>query len=298
MTPDLLIHKLFIFLLIVALFSCDEPEVPTEDNSAFITTVFRYVYAPGQHAANVLPADSANFTGNPSETNSTVFLGGFGGYIEAGFDHNVINHDGPDFEVFAMKSSAPEPAVVYVMQDTNGDGKPNEIWYQLKGSQYENSKHAYWVRYYKAKSGDSNISWLDSEGVRGELKSGYGATNTSGWWWPATITDSITFYGTRLPDSYENTGAGEAQFWAVPAGKFEWGYAENNSGTDYDKENGSNKLDISNAVDPQGNSVSLSHIRFIKIQSAVFQQAGWLNEVSPEVTGAKEIKSTSPQPSP
>jgi len=36
--------------------------------------------------------------------------------------------------------------------------------------------------------------------------------------------------------------------------------------------------------------VNLPHIRFIKIQTAVFQQAGWLNEVSTEVRGAKDLR--------
>jgi hypothetical protein len=93
-----------------------------------------------------------------------------------------------------------------------------------------------------------------------------------------------------LPDSYENTGTTSAQMWTVPAGKYAWGYAENNSGADYDSDKGSNKLDISNAVDSNGNPVSLANIRFLKIQTAVFQQAGWLNEVSSELRGAKEIK--------
>ncbi|MBV5342718.1 PKD domain-containing protein, partial [bacterium] len=94
----------------------------------------------------------------------------------------------------------------------------------------------------------------------------------------------------RLPDSYENTGTATTQLWTVPAGKYAWGYAENNSGTDYDSDKGSNKLDISNAVDEHGNPVSLPNIRFLKIQTAVLQQAGWLNEVSSELRGAKELK--------
>jgi hypothetical protein len=80
------------------------------------------------------------------------------------------------------------------------------------------------------------------------------------------------------------------QYWTVPKDKFIWGYAENNFGTDYDKSVGANKLDISNAIDSLGNSVSLTNIRFIKIQTAVFQQAGWTNEVSAEIRGAKELK--------
>jgi hypothetical protein len=83
---------------------------------------------------------------------------------------------------------------------------------------------------------------------------------------------------------------GETEMWAVPNDRFVWGYAENNFGTDYNNTSGSNRLDISNAVDSVGNSVSLPTIRFIKVQTAVFQQAGWTNEVSSELRGAKELK--------
>lgn len=281
---------IFFFVFLTFFLSCKETVEPQNDESLYISEVFRYVYAPGQHAQLVLPSDSTFFTGNPDDDSRFVYLGGFGGYIVAGFNHNIVNHAGVDFEVILMKSSTPEPAVVYVMPDINGDGKPNETWYELKGSQFENSKRNYWLRYYKATSASENTTWLDSEGTRGELKSGYGATNSSGWWWPGTVGDSITFYGTRLPDSYENTGTATTQLWTVSAGKYAWGYAENNSGTDYDNDKGSNKLDVSNAVDESGNPVSLANIRFLKIQTAVFQQAGWLNEVSSELRGAKEIK--------
>lgn len=280
----------FIFLLLITFFACKEPVENQEDESLYVSEVFRYEYGPGQHAAIALPADSDAFKGNPENNNRFVYLGGFGGYIIAGFGRNIPNDSGPDFEIISLKGAAPEPAVVYVMTDKNADGKPNDVWYELKGNQFAASKRNYWVRYYRPASQNDNVRWLDSDGNKSELKAGYSGTNTSGWWWPACTADSITLSGTRLPDSYENAGNSTTQLWTVPAGKFEWGYAENNSGTDYDSETGSNKFDISNAVDAEGNAVQLSEIRFIKIQSAVFQQAGWLNEVSPELRGAKEIK--------
>jgi hypothetical protein len=165
--PDSIIHRFFSVLVFLTAFShvsckVEEPEV----NSEFITEVFEYVYAPGQHAGLAKPTDIQFFIGNPANHTGWVYLGGFGGYIVAGFDHDILNGEGPDFEVFSLKGAMPEPAVVYVMQDTNGDGLPNEDWYELKGNQFENSKRNYWVRYYKATSETANITWLDSEGNR------------------------------------------------------------------------------------------------------------------------------------
>lgn len=268
--------------------SCKDDE-PTNNSSAYITRVFSYVYGPGQNAKQALPSDTANFVGEPSNDKGWLYLGGFGGYVVAGFDHNVKNVDGPDFEVFALQAPSPQPAVVYVMPDSNGDGLPNDTWYELKGNQFDNSIRHYWVRYYKAETDSANITWKDSEGNTGELISGYGSAWSSGWWWPSTTTDSITFSGTRLPDSYVNTSTTSTQYWTVPPGVFTRGYADNLDGTDYETTIGGNKLDISNAVDSLGNPVNLTEIRFIKVQTGVFQQAGWLNEVSSEIRGAKDL---------
>jgi len=275
----------------ILLLSCKDttPDVP-DDNSAYITEVFDYVYAPGQHAQLAKATDSANFIGKPSNDKAWLYLGGFGGYVVAGFNHNVVNVDGDDFEVYALAGAMPEPAVVYVMSDLNADGKPNETWYELKGSQYENSQRNYWVRYYKAVSVTDNVTWKDSEGSRGELVSGFGESVSATWWWSSTLTDSITFPGTRLPDAYDNSSSSETQYWEVPTDRFTWGYAENQDGTDFDKVLGANKLDISNAVDAEGNAVVLANIRFIKVQTGVFQRAGWTNEVSSEVRGAKDLR--------
>ena len=286
--------NLFLVLLFVPIFySCkgsDEP-LATDNNSAYISQVFEYVYGPGQHAQLAVPTDTTFFIGKPSDNEGWLFLGGFGGYVVAGFNHNVVNGNGDDFEVFALRGSSPEPAVVYVMSDDNGDGKPNETWYELKGNQDSASIRNYWVRYYKAANDSANTTWKDSKGNRGELISGFGAKYSNGWWWPYyNASDSITLFGTRLPDSYENQSSNGAQYWVVPKDKFTWGYAENMYGTDFDTSVGANKLDISNAIDADGRSVNLVSIRFIKIQTGVFQQAGWTNEVSSEVKGAKDLR--------
>jgi len=272
--------------------SCEgkTPDFPDDNHSAYITCVFDYVYAPGQHAQLAKSSDGANFIGKPSNDKAWLYLGGFGGYVVAGFNHNVENGDGADFEVYALPGAMPEPAVVYVMSDDNADGKPNETWYELKGNQFDNSRRNYWVRYYKAVSETDNVTWKDSEGSRGELISGFGGAVSASWWWNSTLTDSITFSGTRLPDAYDNSSSAETQYWVVPTGRYTCGYAENQDGTDFDKMPGTNKLDISNAVNVDGSAKVLANIRFIKVQTGVFQRAGWTNEVSSEVRGARDLR--------
>ena len=64
-------------------------------------------------------------------------LGGWGGYIVVGFDHSIENKGGYDFSIKGNAfDSSNEPGIVWVMQDVNGDGLPNDEWYELKGSEY------------------------------------------------------------------------------------------------------------------------------------------------------------------
>ncbi|HEY5509000.1 MAG TPA: hypothetical protein VIK29_10030 [Paludibacter sp.] len=263
--------------------------------SDYITEVFEYVYAPGQQSAIAKKTDISKFIGEPSVDKGCLHLGGFGGYVVAGFDHDVKNVEGADFEVFAMKGAWPQPGVVYVMSDTNKDGLPNDEWCELKGNQYKKSIRNYWVRYYRSEDDSTNVTWLDSKGSRGELVSGLGDKYTAGWWWASSRADSITFTGTRLPDAFDVDANGS---WTVPAGRFAWGYAKNVFGTDYDEVLGANSFDLDNAVAADGTPVELTSIRFIKIQTSVFQRAGWMNEISTEVMGAKDLNTKVKTPTP
>lgn len=269
-----------------------------EDNSNYITSVFNYHYAPGQYAGNILHTNTNNFVGKPSflgistgVMKSAVSLGGWGGYIIGGFDHNIENKSGNDLIVFCGSSPAAEPGIVYVMPDDNNNNLPDETWYELKGSEWENSTKNYQLTYHKPTSPNSNITWSDNLGHSGELTAGYGEGSFSSfsWWNSENEKTSITFEGTKLPDAYENTGNANSQNWKVLPNRFSWGYAENANASDYNPTLKGNEFDISHAVDTNGNSISLSSIRFIKIQTGVFQQAGWLNEVSTEVNGAGDL---------
>jgi hypothetical protein len=94
----------------------------------------------------------------------------------------------------------------------------------------------------------------------------------------------------KLPNAYQNISTDpDIENWVVRQGLFDWGYAECYNNSDYNAGLKANLFDISNAVDASGNAVNLAGIRFIKIQSAVFQVAGWLNEISTEVSGAADL---------
>ena len=65
-----------------------------------------------------------------------VSLGGYGGYITFHFDHSVKNVEG-EYDIYikgnAMDNGS-EPGIVMVSKDTNGNGLPDDEWYELSGS--------------------------------------------------------------------------------------------------------------------------------------------------------------------
>jgi len=291
-------RKIAFAILVISLSGCSKDLETLEstssfsNSSAYISKIFDYQYGPGQHALLIAPNEKCNaFIGEPwSNGKSFSYLGGWGGYIIAGFDHAVNNTNGPDIAVYTQPSVGSEPGVVYVMADTNNDGIPNDgPWLELKGSEYNNPQtiHNYQVTYFKP--GPSGyVTWKDNQGNSGSLIPGFG---TDSWWWSGYADkSSVTFTGEKLPDAYENTSKDPAiEFWLQRTGLFQYGYAECYDNIDYNAKLKANFLDISSAVDASGNPVNLTKINFIKVQSSVFQQAGWLNEVSTEISGAADI---------
>ena len=218
-----------------------------------------------------------------------VSLGAFGGYIIVGFDRIVDNSEGYDFSIGGNAfDGSSEPGVVWVMQDENGDGKPNDTWYELSGSETGNAEtiQNYTVTYYRPKAPKMDVQWSDNMGGSGIVEYLEDFHNQNSYY-PAWIeADSYTLRGTLLKSrSYDSSGNGSK--WVNPA--FGWGYADNAS--TIDNLNRENLFEISNAIDEQGNAVVLEYIDFIKVQSAIQQQCGWIGEVSTEVTSFKIIDS-------
>ncbi|HEY3389110.1 MAG TPA: PKD-like domain-containing protein, partial [Prolixibacteraceae bacterium] len=197
--------------------------------SPYITKVFDYQYGPGQHAS-LIPADwkGSDFVGQPwIGTKRYTSLGSWGGYIIAGFDHPVKNVEGADFAVFTQPGPSSEPAVVYVMNDTNADGIPNDgEWAEIKGSEYNHPEtiHDYQVTYYKP-VGNGNVTWKDNKGNNGELKPVF---ESSSWWWSGYGNKTeVVFNGEKLPNAYKNISTqSDIENWIVIPGLFTSGYAE------------------------------------------------------------------------
>ena len=305
--------KKFLYLLVFVLVasSCNKDEVITTDVEQFYrakkstsvaqwTTVFEYTHAPGQF---INEPKTGGFTGDETTVQSAVnyahkrmsdnlfvSLGGFGGYIVTGFDHSIDNVPGYDFAIKgnSFKGSS-EPGIVWVMRDENGDGQPNDTWYELKGCGNEDKSaiQNYEVTYYRPESAGSPVRWSDNLGKTGEIDYLKAYHNQESYY-PRWITsDSYTLKGTFLkPKNYDKSGNGT--YWVQD--EYDWGYADNFSAVDLYSSNdselkGCNLFDISNAVDSNGTAVELTFVDFIKVQTACNTKSGWLGENSTEVFG-------------
>lgn len=250
---------------------------PIDSNSnAYVTTLFEYKPAPGQFINGSL-GDLEGAEGILGQR-GMVTLGAWGGYIVLGFDHTVINQaNKPDIMLYgnAMTQFA-EPGIIWVMQDENGDGWPNDTWYELAGSEFGKPGYErnYSVTYFRPSSPDDDVPWLDSKGERGAvLKNEYHEQA----YYPEWIKEnSYKLEGAWLKGKIDQTNP--HYILSLP---YEWGYADNTVGGD--------ALDIANAVDSQGNKVALQGIDFIKVQCAVMANMGWLGECSTEVTGITDM---------
>jgi hypothetical protein len=283
------------------------------ENSPYLYKVYDFLPAPGQFI-NTLPEyeegdTQAEINAKVEEqlcgdkTPGMISLGSYGGYVVVGFDHPVVNVKGEyDFKIYgnsfraaqAENGGSSEPGIVMVSVDTNGDGIPNDKWYELAGSDYAKSLKNYQITYYrpdenKEKVKDPNDNTIsDATYIRWtsnnpDAEEGYVYRNNfhSQSYWPSWYEgDTMTFTGTLLDKNGEDI-SGYGSYWVLYF--FDWGYVDNMPNSE------DPGLKIDWAVDENGNPVELDKIDFIKIYCAENQYCGWLGETSTEVSGGEDL---------
>ena len=281
--------------------------------SAYFANAFDYLPAPGQFV-NKMPEYKEGDSHQDmvakvakalvGEKASMITLGGWGGYVTMGFDHTIVNMTGKkDFRIegngFANSS---EPGIIMVSYDANGNGKPDDEWYEIKGSANFTAENEEWYQLAKDNGNDVNtyrdyemtyhrpkvetttqlkdyIFWTNNKG-----KEGYKEKNNfhKQSYYPLWVNDDeITFSGIRLAENGVDE-SGQGTYFVLKGFKF--GYADNHP----NKDNGAT-IDIDWAVDKDGNKANLPGIHFVKIQTGVDQENGWLGENSTEVARGTDL---------
>ena len=276
------IHTIPLALLLLAACNIDRTETAELPDPDF-AAVLEYTPAPGQY---VNDAREAGFGGEHTPEAARAYaerrlrarryvsLGAWGGSLVAAFAQPVRNDGGYNLLIegnsFATSS---EPGIVWVMRDENGNGKPDDTWYELKGSEEANAVRGYEVTYYRPAADSDPVAWSDNRGGSGTVDRTEEHPQS---YWPAWIEgDSCTLGGTLLPKNVEPSD----DRW-IPQ-PFAWGYADN-----YASE-GRNLFRIGDAVDAQGEPVSLPSIDFVKIQTGVQDKGLQIGEVSTEITAIR-----------
>ena len=260
-------------------------------SSASISKVYEYTPAPGQFINDgvtlTTPEEACSYAFERLSQGQFVSLGAFGGYLIAGFDHSVESSTDGGFDLQITgnaHSSSSEPGIIWVSQDENGNGLPDDTWYELRGSEYGKPEtwQDYAVTYYRPSSNGTSIEWTDNRGSSG-IVDYIPAYHSQETYFPLWITaDSYTLRGTRLEDRLVDEN-GNGSLWI--GHPFDWGYADNWSGTDPDID----KFRISDAVRWDGEPADLTYIDFVKIQCGVQAKGGWTGEQSTELTVIRDL---------
>lgn len=237
-----------------------------------------------------------------------VSLGGYGGYVTFSFDHTVANVPGEyDFMVkgnafyasgnpsgTGRPGGSSEPGIVMVSLDCNGNGLPDDEWYELAGSEYykDETKHNYTLTYHRP--GADHVAVPENSFITDKEYIKYtGSDGAEGWieqlsfhrqdYWPAWIAeDELSFTGTMLAsNAIDESGAGS--YFVLYC--YDWGYTDNHPNSNKDL----CSFNLEWAVDADGNPVKLAGADFIRVYTGVNQQCGWLGETSTEISGAVDL---------
>lgn len=264
--------------------------------------IYEWTPAPGQFIGEAAELDGV--TGNDALRETAiqwatqrlaahryVSLGSFGGYIVVGFDHSIVRTEAEyDFTIEGNAfGNSSEPGIVSVMQDTNGNGLPDDEWYELRGCETGLAETIadYEITYFRPAGRGMSVSWIDSEGKSGSVDY-LPDLHPQDSYYPAWIVaDSYTLRGVRL--SSKNKLNPLTGLWEDEA--FEWGYADNygndrvTGGSTVDGSGQRNGFRIARAMRPDGETIDLKYIDFVKVQTGVNANRGPLGEVSTEVFG-------------
>lgn len=285
-------------------------------SAQYISKILEYKPAPGQQINKKpwgVPKSLSPETSIEGRLNGAMSLGAFGGYVVFKFENSVENHkDNPygiDFVIYGNPLRAngyervtfSEPGIVSVMKDENNNGKADDTWYELAGSAYffESTVKNYSVSYTNPKSESADVPWTDNKGNSGVIKKNQFHTQA---YYPKTSlfpninTNQYTLTGTKIKDLVDKSNPE-----MVHSFDRHWGYADNGLRGTYNglpdnpytrnivEHSGGDAFDIGWAVDKNGSYVELDRIDFVKVHNAVLADAGWLGEISTEITGAFDV---------
>ena len=219
--------------------------------------------------------------------NQGVNLGSFGGFIVFGFDHTVMNVKGlRDFRIGSplSKTGYPGQGVVYVSFDANNNGKADDEWYEIAGSEYGKTSERRNLKIVYTRPADL----APTEATEGwaayainESETGAYCYTKAMWgtvvsYWPEWLKESaegaaLTYTGCTMLSPLAKAPEDPSGWPTATTRWYDYGYACNSDPKD---ETGSS-FDIDWARDKDGNKVNLPGVDFVKVQNATLQDLGF-----------------------
>lgn len=257
--------------------------------------VLDYSPAPGQFV-NVIPAytdgdDAAAMRRKVQDALNAgreVTLGAWGGSVTLRLTEPIERTRSGSFRVCGnailsgvdaagLEYGSSEPGIVEVMSDDNGNGLPDDTWYELKGLRHSESEAGVTVTYHAPAedfTAEEYIAWAASDGTSGWLpflKAFHNQPYFPQW----ADAAALTFSGRRLPDNgVYNASTGRYDLYCLQ------GYADT-----YPDDNEKSVLELSSAIDTDGKFVRLERVDFVRVTTGVLQVNGTLGECSTEISG-------------
>ena len=290
-----------IYILVLLILTCGVA------GAQYISQVLEYTPAPGQFINSApwgIPQSAFTIVGG---INGSLSLGAFGGSVVFRFEEAVENHPenpfGVDFTIFGNPMPQwSEPGVVSVMVDENGNGLADDTWFELAGSDhyFSTTKRNYSVNYVNPDQMVArDVPWEKQDGEQGRIRAN--SVHLQPYYplpdsFPAVAEEMATYTGTLLEGAVDVNHPP-----LLISARRAFGYADNqvrgsapytlpdNPYTPGIENSGGDAFDISWAVDEKGDYVELEKIHFVKVQSGILHEGGFLGEVSTEITGAVDV---------
>lgn len=277
-------------------------------NAQFASKLIDYLPAPGQYtnAEYIGTRDAANSIVGSNK--GLVSLGAFGGsvtyYFNQGIKNDPLNPYGVDFTVYGNATPTwSEPGIIQVMKDENKNGIPDETWYEIAGSDhFWNSTLLSYEAIYQNSglSKASNIQWTDNQGKSGIIPEN--SFHSQPYYpnailFPGVNPSQYTLKGTRIDGFIDLSNPG-----VVNSSTRKFGYADNKQVLSFTEKlpdnpytpeiegGGGDAIDIGWAFDKDFKTVKLDEINFIRIYTGMNALAGWLGEISTEITGIRDVE--------
>jgi hypothetical protein len=185
-----------------------------------------------------------------------------------------------------------EAGVVWLQEDRNGNGLPDETWYELRGGDDDDAAwrgkitRRYALTYIKGSETDAIINqynqlirpvyWADAKGRAGRIPGGF----PDKYW--GVQGNKVTYTATLLRDDGKIATGSYAGLVPMP------GYVDALGDTFY----------VNKAMRADGTAVALSAVKFIKVQTGVFRYGGLFGDVSTEIQYADFLGTQSDFPKP